>query len=125
LFATDFGLAAEREAAFAFSLAQEHAARVILLHVVQHVDDYTEASLRLKKEAVTHQLQELVPSGARVWCQPEFRTSLGGPVEEILRIAQETSAGLIVMGAKARKGLVGHDPRTKAYRVVCNAKCRC
>jgi nucleotide-binding universal stress UspA family protein len=123
LFATDFGLCAERQAAFAFSLAQEHEAKITLLHVVQHADDYTESGLTLKKEAITQQLQHLVPGGAELWCQPEFRTTFGSPVEDILRIAGETKADLIVMGAKPRGGFIGHNPRTNAYRVVCNAKC--
>jgi len=33
LFATDFGKSAEREAEYAFSLAQEHRSRLTLLHV--------------------------------------------------------------------------------------------
>ena len=123
LFATDFGLGAEREAMFAFSLAEEHQAKITLLHVIQHPDDYTETQLVAKKQAITHELQELVPIGAESWCQPEFRTAFGGAVDEILRIANQTKADLIVMGAKPRGGFIGHNPRTKAYRVVCNAKC--
>ena len=123
LFATDFGIGAEREAAFAFSLAQEHQAKITLLHIIRYADDFSQAGLARKQEAITHQLRELVPCGAESWCQPEFRTSFGTSVEEILRIAGETKADLIVMGAKARGGFAGHNPRTKAYRVVCGARC--
>ncbi len=123
LFATEFGLGAEREAAYAFSLGQEHEAMVTLLHVVSHVEDYSEAGMASKTEAIKHQLQELVPSGGEVWCETQFRMGVGDPVDEILRIANETKADLIVMGAKARTGLAGHVPRTKAYRVVSQAHC--
>jgi nucleotide-binding universal stress UspA family protein len=124
LFATDFGLGAEREAAYAFSFAQEHQANLTLLHVVTHADDYSEHGLGLKREAITHELAELVPVGGEIWCMPEFRMRLGEPVEEILQVAIEMKADLIVIGAQHRKGLAaGHVPNSIAYKVVCGAPC--
>ncbi|MGB8459412.1 MAG: universal stress protein [Candidatus Acidiferrum sp.] len=124
LFATEFGLGAEREAAYAFSFAQEHQANLTMLHVVRHAEDYSEEGLALKKEAVTHELGELVPPGAELWCQPELRMRLGEPVQEILEVAREMKADLIVLGAKRRKGFpAGHALRTTAYRVACGAPC--
>ncbi len=124
LFATDFGLGAEREAAYAFSFAQEHQANLTLLHVVPHADDYSEAGLALKREAVTCELAELVPVGGEIWCQPVFRMRLGDPVEEILYVAREMKADLIVIGAKRGKGLAaGHARKTIAYEVVSGAPC--
>jgi nucleotide-binding universal stress UspA family protein len=123
LFATDFGLGSDREAAYAFSLGQEHGATVTVLHVVRYLEDYSENGLALKREAIKHQLQDLVPSGGDVWCETQFRMAIGDPAEEILRIAQETKADLIVMGAKDRAGLTGHVPGTKAYKIVSQAHC--
>jgi nucleotide-binding universal stress UspA family protein len=123
LFATDFGLGAEREAAYAFSIAQEHDATVTLLHVARHLDDYSDVGVTLKKEAITHELQELVPSGAEAWCQIQFRMAIGDPASELLRFAKEDKADLIVMGAKKRAGLAGHVPGTTAYKVVSKAHC--
>jgi len=123
LFATDFGLGCEREAAYAFSLGQEHDALVTLFHVVKYLDDYSEDGLTLKREAIKNQLQELVPSGADAWCRVQFRMAIGNPAPEILRYAQEMGADLIVMGAKARGGLTGHVPGTVAYKVVSAAHC--
>jgi len=124
LFATDFGLGAEREAAYAFSFAQEHQANLTLLHVVNHADDYSQHVLTLKREAIVHELGELVPIGSEVWCKPEFRMKLGEPVNEILQTAREIKADLIVIGAKRKKGLAaGHALNTTAYKVVCGAPC--
>jgi nucleotide-binding universal stress UspA family protein len=124
LFATDFGLGAEREASYAFSFAQEHQSNLTMLHVVQHSEDYSEQGLALKRDAIVRELGELVPSGAELWCKPEFRMRLGDPVEEILEAAREMNANLLVIGAKRGKGLsAGHAPRTVAYRVVCGAPC--
>jgi nucleotide-binding universal stress UspA family protein len=114
LFATAFGLGAERQAAFAFSLAQEHRSRITLLHVEQRLDE---------EQAVVHQLQELIPSGTNLHCLPLFRVERDDPVKEILRVAEESHADVIVLGAKTRKGLAGHVPHTKAHQVICGASC--
>jgi nucleotide-binding universal stress UspA family protein len=124
LFATNFGPGAEREAAYAFSFAQEHQARLTMLKVVTHADDYSEEGLALKRDAITHELGELAPVGSDSWCEPQFRMKVGEPVEEILRMAKEMNADLIVIGANRSKGLTaGHVPNTRAYRVVCGAPC--
>ncbi|HXJ04163.1 MAG TPA: universal stress protein [Candidatus Acidoferrum sp.] len=124
LFATDFGVGAERQSVYAFSLAQEHQANLTLLHVIKHAEDYSEQGLALKKNAIIHELGELAPAGGELWCNPVFRMRLGEPVEAILEMAREMKADLIVIGAKRGKGLaLGHAPRTVAYRVVCGAPC--
>ena len=114
LFATAFGPGAERQAAYAFSLAQQHRSRITLLHVERHAGE---------EQAIVHQLQELVPAPIDLHCLPLFRVEWGNPVKEILRVAQETHSDLIVLGAKTRSGLAGHVPHSKAYHVVCGASC--
>jgi nucleotide-binding universal stress UspA family protein len=123
LFATDFGPGAEREAAFAFSLAQEHRARLTLLHIAPYAEDYSEEAVARKREAVTKQLRELLPTVPEFYCSPEYVMVIGEPVEEILRWEKLTHADLIVMGAKSRKGLAGHIPHTKAQRIIGAATC--
>jgi len=124
LFATDFGDAAEYEAEYAFSFAQEHQANLTLLHVVRNAEDYSEEGLSLKREATIHELKELAPAGGELWCRTAFRMRLGDPVEEILAVAREMKADLLVIGAKRQKGLaVGHTLNTVAYKLVCGAPC--
>lgn len=123
LFATDFGRSAEREAEYAFSLAQEHRSRLTFLHVFPHPEAYSGDILVLEKERYEAQLRELVPHATELHCKLDFAATVGEPVEQILRIAQEADADLIVMGAKARASLAGNVPHTKAYRVVCGAYC--
>src|SRR5713226_2058025 len=123
LFATDFGPGAEKAAGYAFSLAQEHGARLTMLHVIQEATAFTEESVRRQREFNVVKLQRLVPEGAENWCQPEFRATFGEAAEEILTMARETNPDLIVMGAKARKSLAGHVPATIAYNVVVKAHC--
>jgi nucleotide-binding universal stress UspA family protein len=123
LFATDFGPGADRAAAHAFSLAQEHNAHLTLLHVIESAAAYTEESVARQREINVTRMKQLMPSGSENWCKPEFRVTFGSPVEEILISARECKADLIVMGAKARKSLAGHVPLTIAYNVVTKATC--
>jgi nucleotide-binding universal stress UspA family protein len=114
LFATAFGLGAERQANYAFSLAQQHRSRITLLHVKHDAG---------QEQAIVNQLKELVPVATDLHCLPLFRVERGNPVKQILRVAGDMQADLIVLGAKTRKGLAGHVPHTKAYEVVCGASC--
>jgi len=123
LFATDFGRSAEREAEYAVSLAQKHCSRLRLLHVLPHPEAYGKDVLAVEKENDMAQLRELVATGAELHCKLDFEVAVGEPVQQILRIAEETKADLIIMGAKARGSLAGNVPHTKAYRVVCGARC--
>jgi nucleotide-binding universal stress UspA family protein len=123
LFATDFGDASDRAAAYALSLAQEHGAKLTLLHVITHAPDYSADGVAIEREKVRQLLQERVKPECGFWCKPEFRMTIGDPSAEILRIALETQADLIVLGAKTRTGLAGHVPYTKAHKVVSGAVC--
>jgi len=123
LFATDFGPGAEKAAAYAFSLAQEHNATLTLLHVIESAVAYNEESVARQKEINIVRMKKLMPEGSENWCKPEFRANFGAAVEEILLAARESKADLIVMGAKARNSLAGHAPMTIAYNVVSKATC--
>ena len=123
LCATDFGPAAEREVACAFALAQEHRAKLLLLHVSGPKEGLNESDLVFEREAIVHALQKLVPADCELTSKLEFDLAFGEPVEQILKVAGETKADLVVIGAKSRENLAGHIPHTKAYRIVCHAKC--
>jgi nucleotide-binding universal stress UspA family protein len=123
LFATDFGPGATRAAQYAFSLAQEHGARLTVVHVVEAAVAYTrEGEERLRQIHIAG-MKQFMPAGAENWCKVDFRVAFGAQVEEILNEARETGADLIVMGAKTRKALAGHRPLSIAYNVVTKAHC--
>jgi nucleotide-binding universal stress UspA family protein len=123
LFATDFGAGAERAAAYAFSLAQEHNAHLTLLHVIESGPVYTrEVETRLRDINILR-MKQFMPQGTEDWCKPEFRVVFGLAVPEILKTAEETKADLIVMGTKARNMLAGHGTMTIAYNLVTTANC--
>jgi len=123
LFATDFGHGAEKAASHAFSFAQEHGARLTMLHAIQEATAFTEESVRQQRELAVRRLEKLMPEGVENWCKPVFRATFGEAAEEIITMARETNADLIVMGAKSMKSLAGHAPFTVAYNVVTKARC--
>ena len=110
--AVDFGPSATRALDYAFSLAKEADARLVLLHVVDSladaaiageplnfsIPDYQRA---LEREA-SERLAALIPADARTWCRPESLVTSGKAHREIVRVAKETQADLIVMGVQGR-----------------------
>ena len=127
LFATDFHAVSPAAAAYAVSLAQENQARLVLLHVLPKVVNRKaqKSDERSVAEAL-HHLHDLVPADAELWCRPEAVVRHGEPAEEILTIAKEDKADLIVLGARGADSLAAvssHLARATAYKVVVNATC--
>jgi nucleotide-binding universal stress UspA family protein len=127
LFATDFTTEAQAAAPYAISMAQEHQARLLLLHVMRDPD--FKARKRTAEDSVAnamHQLYELVPQEAELWCRPEATVRFGNPAERILEAATELEADLIVLGTRDAAGHLGaatHLERTTAHKVVAHAPC--
>ncbi|HQU43846.1 MAG TPA: universal stress protein, partial [Pirellulales bacterium] len=104
---TDFSPSAEQAFQTACSLAGQYAARVIVLHVaVPPVVGYggptgppPEGDWKALEEQLwkIHAADESVPV--------EHRLMLGTPAAEVVRVAGETQADLIVMGTHGRTGL--------------------
>ena len=122
LLATDFGPGAQQAAKYAFSLAQEHDARLTMLHAVEEAHAYTEEEVERIRKVNIQKMKQFMPAESENWCKVTFRVTFGAPVEEIINEAWETKADLIIMGAKTRKTFAGHAPQTTAYNVVAKAK---
>lgn len=123
LFATDFGPSASEEAAYAFSLAHEHGAKLTMLSVVPYAEVCSVEGMLRRREEVKQKHASLIPSKTQLTNKPEFLMAIGDPVTEILRRSQQTRANLIVMGAKKRESFASSFPHTKVYRVVRGATC--
>ena len=127
LFATDFTTEAQAAAPYAISMAQEHQARLLLLHVMRDPD--FKARKRTAEDSVAnamHQLYELVPQEAELWCRAETTVRFGNPAERIIETAVELEADLIVLGVRSAAGHLGaatHLGRTTAHKVVAHAPC--
>lgn len=123
LFATDFGLAAGHAASFAFSMARELQATVTLLHVVGETSYYSEGGLAMLDETTRVRLIECVPEALAPSCKVECSVQYGDAAEQIVRVAREKNADLIVMGARAGRPLATHLPQAAAYTVAVRAPC--
>ncbi len=123
LYATDFTPTAERAAAYALSLAQEHQAHLTLLHVVKEVIEGSLPNAALLQSFFAKRLRTLVPADAELWCEPEAVVESGSPAEAILKTALDRQADLIVLGVRRTANFPGHLPPATAYKVVCQAHC--
>lgn len=127
LFATDFTPEAEAAAPYAVSMAEEHEAKLFLLHVMRNPDPKTTEKRAQDSVAnVMHQLYEIVPQPAEIWCRPEATVRFGNPADRILEAVKEHDADLIVLGVRDAAGRLGaatHLERTTAHKVVARATC--
>jgi nucleotide-binding universal stress UspA family protein len=104
---TDFSTHSDYAFRLACSLARDHGARVIALHVMPHPMAYGEAGAYAAAEdqrpALLADLRQLQ---ARDNDPPvEHRLREGDAAGEIVRLAEETQCDLIVMGTHGRRGL--------------------
>lgn len=127
LFATDFTPESLAAAPYAVSMAQENLAGLTLLNVIRQTDEPpTGRDLKDSVANAMHELYELVPPEAELWCRPEPLVRYGEPADKILEEADERGADLIVLGVRsagAHMGAATHLGRTTAHKVVVHAKC--
>lgn len=132
LFATDFSENSELAFDYAITLAQQSAARIELVHVINEPVD-------LRGFYVPHvsfdNLEKEIEDGARKLMEKFCRTKMGDfsnfgthictgvPYEEILSKATELGASLIVIGTHGRRGLDRLLFGSTAERVVRQASC--
>jgi nucleotide-binding universal stress UspA family protein len=127
LFPTAFTPEAQGAAPYAVSMAQENQARLLLLNVMR--DPTLKGTDKAGQDSVAnvmHQLHELGPQAAELWCRSEATVRFGNPSERILEVASEHDADLIVLGVRDAAGRLGaatHLERTTAHKVVAHAAC--
>ena len=127
LFASDFTPESLAAAPYAISLAQEHEARLMLLHVLPEPKrrDQNRPN-EISVAHAMHELFELVPKEVELWCRPDPVVEYGEPAERILQAATDRDADLIVLGVRSAAGRLGaatHLGRTIAHKIVAHAKC--
>lgn len=130
--AVDFSDASQRAFAFAMSLAEEADAHLTALHVIdlpEAVETWIIDSrdgrghLEKWKQGTLNRLRELVPDEIRPYCHVEELVEEGQPYREILRVADERDAGLIVIGAHGRGVVERVFIGSTAQHVVRQAVC--
>jgi len=122
IFATDFSDHSLHALPYALSIAEQHRAQLICLHlsalIPLELGDDIESTL-------VRRLQDLVPPDAASWCKPEWVVRFEFPAEGILRAAEEYAADLIVMSVRraALPTAASHLPWAIASEVVSRAPC--
>jgi nucleotide-binding universal stress UspA family protein len=125
LFATDFSEESLAAAPYALSMAQENEARLTLLHVMEEPGAFDEATDDRISKAM-FRLHEILPEEAQDWCRPDAVVRFGTAAEQILKLAEDRDADLIVLGVRGSKGVPGaatHIERVTAHQVVAHAPC--
>jgi nucleotide-binding universal stress UspA family protein len=126
LYATDFSPESLAALPYAVSLAQEHQARLTLLHVVGEAKAGELVHAELYADSIRRQLKKLLPSEAEVWCEPKCAVEHGPEAAKILEVAIALGADLIVLGVRGAKGGMGvatHLLGSVAHDVVTQAQC--
>ncbi len=126
LLATNFGPESLAAVGYAVSLAQEFRTGLTLLNVMDETDfePPTDPQVALKNRI--DRLHRVIPPDAEPWREPNFMVEFGNASEQILKVAQERNADLIVLGAKSANGHAGaatHFASATAHTVVSHATC--
>jgi len=122
VFATNFEPNAPANAKAVISLAQSFESRLTFLHVIE---DYMQLGSRPEAiEEAVKRLQNLVPKDAALQYAPEIVIEFGRAAEQILRMASEREADLIVLGARPVEEVgTTHLPWSTAHHVIASAPC--
>jgi nucleotide-binding universal stress UspA family protein len=118
LCATDFSPASEAALRYAVSLAEEAQSNLMLVHVLEGAHRRPEFDC-----ASRAQLRKTMSREAPEWCVPEEILAWGQAAPEILRLARENEAGLIVMGVHGRGLLDLMAFGSVTHQVVREATC--
>jgi nucleotide-binding universal stress UspA family protein len=125
LYATTLREASRPSAALACHLAAEHAAKLVLLHVLPPLDEMERNGLPTGlNSAAMQELRALAAeTGAGCCTVVEPHVAHGNPSIEILAEASELRASLIVLGATRRFTFESLARDRTIYRVLAHARC--
>ena len=128
----DFSPASERALEYALSLAQEAGGRLVLVHALEWFAEeepklsahFNVSEFRRTLEAdARSQMAKLVPESARTWCEAESVIVHGKAYHELLRVAAEKKADLMVLGVRGRSAADLALFGSTAQHVVRQATC--
>lgn len=114
LCAVDFSRHSNRALDYALSLTQEAGGRLVLAHVLEHFDHeeprlnahYNVSEFRRTFELEAEQrLNALLPESVRTWCEVDTVLGHGRVHRELLRIAGECKADVMVLGVHGKNAL--------------------
>ena len=105
-------------------------ARIVLLHVVAPLNNYTvsvhpdpEQHYRRACDAARQRLLPLAQLAKARGIETSIEVEVGPPTDEILAMASVTNTGLIILGTHGRKGLAHVILGSTAEKIVQLAEC--
>jgi nucleotide-binding universal stress UspA family protein len=126
LYATDFSFVSALTLPYALSIAKEHNAHLVLLHVAHDNDVPFSFDRAIASAEPLEHLRKLVPDGIGLEHQPTYVVGFGTPEATILREAKKVKADVIVVGARGPSRFaeaISHLGGGTAYRVAADADC--
>jgi nucleotide-binding universal stress UspA family protein len=131
--AIDFSASSARALAYALDVAQEADARMTLLHVIEmppelralpRAEGIDVPAVRAAAEAdCLQRLRAAVPESAHTYCAIHTEVIEGNPAREIVRMAEQRGADLIVMGVQGRSAVDMLIFGSKTHAVLHHAPC--
>jgi nucleotide-binding universal stress UspA family protein len=128
----DFSKPSIKALEYAFSLAKEADAKLLLLHALEVLpDEEPPETLRFDtiryndnlRSVARDRLLKLIPEGASDWSRPEVIVAVGKAYREILKTTEEREAGLIVIGIHGRNPIDRLFFGSTTQHVVRHATC--
>lgn len=125
LFSTDFSTQNDASLAQATALARDANATLIIVHVaeppVAYMGEFYYGFPEPDRSALKKMLESIVPTDPAVPCKHVLLT--GDPAAEIVQLAKNEGADLIVLGTHGRTGLARMLMGSVAEQVVRRAPC--
>lgn len=126
VFPTDFSTASDAALVHAAALARQSAARLLIVHVEEPPLAYGGGELYYglpepNSERILKMLEDVRPSDPSV--PYAHRLTMGDPAGEVVRIAAEENAEMIVLGTHGRTGMTRLLMGSVAEAIVRRAPC--
>ncbi len=126
LFPTDFSHASDSALVHAETLAKQQGARLLIVHVEEPPLAYGGGELYYgipepSSERILEMLEDVTPADTSV--PFTHRLTMGDPAGEVVRLAEEEQADMIVLGTHGRTGLTRLLMGSVAEAIVRHAPC--
>lgn len=116
LFCTDFSENSERAFRYAISAAEEYAAELIVMHVLEETRNPARAQAAIA--TTTEQLDKMIPEDIRKLRRVKTVVRVGKPYQQIIGFAADIQADTIVMGVRGRGAVDLAVFGSTTYRVL-------
>jgi nucleotide-binding universal stress UspA family protein len=126
LYPTDLSAGAAIALPYAVSIANEHNAELVLIHVIEDKNVAFSFERAMSSAEPLERLRRLIPDDADLKHKPKCLIGFGTPAGAILKEAMKHHAQLIVMGARGAGTLASIVCRFgggTAYSIAANAHC--